>query len=129
MNSTSRKLRSHSLPVEDLYASSGGEIGLGEGGVISLLNMEGKPGAKRVAELVEAFRRASQLMESIKASGDKQYVVLGSAVTEINDHLSKFQWRPAFFGFTGAESYIKVRYLMVVGMGDDAMLAFEQYAI
>jgi hypothetical protein len=103
-------------------------MGLGEGGVIRLLNMEGNPGAKSVAELVEAFRRATQLMESIKtSSGGEQYIAV-NALAEINTRLSKFQWLPAIFGVTQPEPHFKVRYLMFAGNSDDAALAMEQYA-
>jgi hypothetical protein len=107
-------------------------MGLGEGGVISLLNMKRNPRAKRVAELVEAFRRAAQLMESIKVSSvtnSEQHVAVNNALREINGRLSKFRWLPAIFGFAGAESHFKVRYLMFAGRSNNAQLAFEHYAI
>lgn len=128
MNITTRKLRMTGLPGGDQYASSSGKMGLGEGGVISLLNMGRNPGAKRVAELVEAFRRAAQLLESIKASSGGEQRIAVNALVEINTQLSKFQWLPAIFGFTQPEPHFKVRYLMGAGKSNDAALAFEQYA-
>jgi hypothetical protein len=128
MKSTSRKLQEVGLPGIDLYASSSGEMALGESAVISLLNMERNPGAKHVAELIEAFQKAVQRMESIKASsGGEQYVVI-NALADINGRLSKFRWGPAIFGITQPEPHFKVRYVMIAGKINNAALELEQYA-
>jgi hypothetical protein len=128
MKSTSRKLQEVGLPGIDLYASSSGEMGLGEGAVISLLNMERNPGAKHVAELIEAFQRAVQRMESIKASSGGEHYVAINALAEINGRLSKFRWSPAIFGITHPEPHFKVRYVMFPGKSNNASLELEQYA-
>ena len=107
-------------------------MGLGEGGVIRLLNMERSPGAKRVAELVEAFRRATELLEAIRGSSvsdSKQHAAVCNALSEINSRIAQFRWMPAILGFNEAESHFKVRYLMIVGMNDDGAKAYEQFAI
>jgi hypothetical protein len=131
MKHTSRRLRGTNTPAKDENARSSGEMGLGEGLVIGLLNMERNAEAQRVAELVEACRRVNQLMESIKASSgpnSKQSVEVKNALNEINTRLSAYQWHPGVFGFMGAESHFKVRYI-IVGKSNDAALACEHYAI
>jgi hypothetical protein len=129
MNGMTRKLRKIDLPSEDPYASSSGEMGLGEGPVIGLLNREQNPGAIRVAELVEAFRQGAQRMDSLKASsGGEQYIV-GNALAEINTRLSRFQWSPAVLGFTQPVPHFKVRYVMMsVGKSGYSATAPEEYA-
>ena len=131
MRSTARRLRKVSFPGEDRYTSSSGASGLGEGGVISLLNMERSPGVRRVAELVEAFRRAARLMESINASSGsgREQPIAVNALEEINTRLSKFQWLPAIFGVPQPEPHFKVHYLMFIGKSNDAALALEHYAV
>ena len=131
MDSTSRKLRNTKSPNTQTVSLSTGRMGLGEGSVIGLLNMERNAGAKRVAELVEACRRVSQLMESIKASSapnGKQSAEVYNALNDINSRLSTYQWLPGVLGFMGAASHFKVQF-MIVGKSNDTALALEHYAI
>ncbi|MGD0546812.1 MAG: hypothetical protein ABR991_03165, partial [Terracidiphilus sp.] len=65
------------------------------------MKMESTPAAKSFAELVEACRRVSQLMESIKASSapnGKQSAEVNNALNDIKTRLFAYQWHPAVFG-------------------------------
>jgi hypothetical protein len=133
MRSTVRRLQKTNSFSEDGFLRPTGQNDDGEGMVISLLNKDRNAGAKRVAELVEAFRRADQLMESIKASADSgggpKVLVNDPLMRDINERLSKYQWLPAIFGFIGTEPHFKARLLMISGKSNDALLALEQCAI
>src|ERR1017187_1752334 len=132
MRSTVRRLQKTNSFSEDGFLRPTGQNDDGEGMVISLLNKDRNAGAKRVAELVEAFRRADQLMESIKASADSgggpKVLVNDPLMRDINERLSKYQWLPAIFGFIGTEPHFKARLLMISGKSNDALLALEQCA-
>ncbi len=143
MNSTSRKLRKADTPnTENAVRRSVKRAGISPSRmfelpdqsvdlVIEFLKMESTPAAKSFAELVEACRRVSQLMESIKASSapnGKQSAEVYNALNDIKNRLSAYQWNPVVFGHMGAGSHFKVYYAMLA-KGSDPASAMEQYAI
>jgi hypothetical protein len=143
MNSTSRKLRKADTPgTKNAVQRSVKRAGISPSRifelpdqsvdlVIEFLKMESTPAAKSFAELVEACRRVSQLMESIKESSapnGKQSAEVYNALNGINTRLFAYQWHPAVFGHMGAGSHFKVHYAMLA-KGSDPVSAMEQYAI
>jgi hypothetical protein len=86
---------------------------------------------KRVAELIEACHRISELVEAIKTSGGPssgQNADVGRAVLELNIGLGRYKWHPNVSGSMGAESHFKIIFEMV-GVAFDQTVAMEQFAV
>ena len=128
-----RKLRNGDSANKMECAFSSGKIAGGEAMVIGLLNMKRNPPAKRVADLVEAFRQAAQVIEAKKAdpssAGRRFWAFNIKELMELNARISRFRWQPAIFGFTGAGPLFKVHYGMVGKLSTDPLVAMERHAV
>lgn len=86
---------------------------------------------KRVADLIEACHRISELVEAIKISGGPssgQNADVNRAVLELNIGLGKYKWHPYVSGSMSAESHFKILFGMV-GVAFDHTTAMEHYAV
>jgi hypothetical protein len=95
--------------------------------------LNGRPNAntQRVAEVVEACHRVSQLMETIKSSPAPDAMLraeAGKAMADLNALLLRYKWHPYIFGFAGSESHFRIQHA-IVGEHSDPELAVEHLAI